>query len=47
MEFCAGLGNRVRRLTGFGLVFGVLLGAGMLPADAVVVRTVTKPKGSL
>ena len=29
MKFCAGWGRRVRRLAGFGLAVGVLLGAGM------------------
>ena len=46
MKFCAGWGRRVRRLAGFGLAVGVLLGAGMLPADAVTVRTVTKSEDS-
>ncbi len=46
MKFCAGWRRRVRFLAGFGLAVGVLLGAGMLPADAVVIRTVTKSEDS-
>ena len=47
MKFCTGWGRRVRRLVALGLAVGALLGAGMLPADAVVtVRTVTKSEDS-
>jgi hypothetical protein len=46
MKFCAGWGRRVRYLAGFGLAVGVFLGAGMLPADALVIRNVTKSEDS-
>ena len=41
MECCAAWGKRVRFLTGFGLALG-----RMLPADALTVRTVTRPEDS-
>jgi hypothetical protein len=46
MEFCTGWRRRVRCLVGFGLAVGVLFGAGIIPADAVTVRTVTKSEDS-
>ena len=46
MALYAGWGKRVRLLVGCGIAFGIALGAGRLPADALTVRTVTKSEDS-
>ncbi len=47
MELCTRWGRRVRRLVALGLAVGALLGAGTLPADAILtVRTVSKSEDS-
>ena len=46
MKRCIGWNKRVRFLVGVGVACGLFLGAGAIPADAMVVRTVTKSEDS-
>ena len=46
MVSCTQWGKGVRFLVGCGIAVGIVLGIGMIPADAVVVRTVTKREDS-
>ena len=46
MVCCIGWNRRVRFLVGVGVACGLFLGAGAIPADAMVVRTVTKSEDS-